>query len=110
MELIRKGKVKEVYDFDQDRLLFIFTNQISVFDKIIPSLIPRKGESLARTSAFWFNRASKLGIKNHFISLENGINMFVKNLRFPVEEYLKMKKLLNTVRICFKILCCRNTF
>jgi Phosphoribosylaminoimidazolesuccinocarboxamide (SAICAR) synthase len=68
MELIRKGKVKEVYDFDQDRLLFIFTNQISVFDKIIPSLIPKKGESLARTSAFWFNRASKLGIKNHFIS------------------------------------------
>jgi phosphoribosylaminoimidazole-succinocarboxamide synthase (EC 6.3.2.6) len=92
MELIRKGKVKEVYDFDQDRLLFIFTNQISVFDKIIPSLIPKKGESLARTSAFWFNRASKLGIKNHFISLENGINMFVKKFKIPSGRISKNEK------------------
>jgi len=80
VKLVRKGKVKEVYDLG-DRLLFIFTDQISVFDKIIPSLIPGKGESLARTSAFWFKRAGELGIKNHFLSLKNGREMEVKKFR-----------------------------
>ena len=39
MELIRTGKVKEVYD-EGDVLLFKFTDKISVFDKIIPNKIP----------------------------------------------------------------------
>ncbi|EQD33506.1 SAICAR synthetase [mine drainage metagenome] len=43
MNLIRTGKVKEVYD-DGDTLLFNFTNKISVFDKIIPNEVPDKGE------------------------------------------------------------------
>ncbi|MDI9378265.1 MAG: phosphoribosylaminoimidazolesuccinocarboxamide synthase, partial [Candidatus Thermoplasmatota archaeon] len=43
MELIRTGKVKEVYAVDQKTLEFVFTDNISVFDKIIPSSIPHKG-------------------------------------------------------------------
>jgi phosphoribosylaminoimidazole-succinocarboxamide synthase len=77
MKLLRKGKVKEVYDLGEN-LLFIFTDQISVFDKIIPSMIPDKGASLARTSSFWFSIAYKMGLKNHFISLENGNRMIVR--------------------------------
>ena len=50
MEHIRTGKVKEVYAVDENTLEFVFTDNISVFDKIIPSQIPRKGESLCRTS------------------------------------------------------------
>ncbi len=69
MELIRKGKVKEVYSLDGE-LLFIFTDNISVFDKIIPSSIPKKGESLCRTSAFWLQRIQREGIRNHYISCE----------------------------------------
>ncbi len=83
MELLRKGKVKEVYDLDGEKLLFVFTDQISVFDKIIPSLVPKKGESLARTSTYWFSVANKIGIKNHFISLENGNRMYVKKFNIP---------------------------
>ncbi|MGC8656000.1 MAG: phosphoribosylaminoimidazolesuccinocarboxamide synthase [Thermoplasmata archaeon] len=77
MKLLRKGKVKEVYDMGEN-LLFIFTDQISVFDKIIPSIIPDKGASLARTSSFWFNIAEKMGLKNHFLSLESGNRMIVR--------------------------------
>ena len=66
MELLRKGKVKEVYALSDEELLFKFTDNISVFDKIIPSQIPRKGESLCKSSAFWFKRITNRGIKNHF--------------------------------------------
>ncbi len=98
MELIRTGKVKEVYD-EGDYLLFKFTDKISVFDKIIPTLISGKGESLCRTSAFWFNKVSEMGLETHFVSmpamnqmrvrkfriLENGADRFDINFLIPLE-------------------------
>ena len=65
-KLLMKGKVKEAYDLG-DRLEFRFTDNISVFDKIIPSQIPFKGETLSREGMYWFRRAEKMGIKTHFI-------------------------------------------
>lgn len=81
MKLLRKGKVKEVYEVSDEELEFLFTDQISVFDKVIPTLIPHKGETLCRTSAFWFQRASKLGVRNHFLGLQGGNRMRVKRVR-----------------------------
>ncbi len=69
MKLIRQGKVKDVYEVDSHTLEFVFTDKISVFDKIIPSLIPHKGETLCRTSAFWFQVVRSCGIKSHFREL-----------------------------------------
>jgi phosphoribosylaminoimidazole-succinocarboxamide synthase len=66
LKLLRTGKVKKVYEVDEDTLEFEFTNQISVFDKIIPSDIPFKGETLCRSSAFWFQVLKKDGIRTHF--------------------------------------------
>ncbi len=66
MKMIRQGKVKDVYEVDSRTLEFVFSDKISVFDKIIPSLIPHKGETLCRTSAFWFQVARSCGIKTHF--------------------------------------------
>lgn len=83
MKLLRKGKVKEVYDMGET-LLFVFTDQISVFDKVIPSLVPDKGESLARTSAYWFERASNLQIPNHLLEFRNRKEMIVK--KFEIIE------------------------
>jgi phosphoribosylaminoimidazole-succinocarboxamide synthase len=83
VKLLRKGKVKEVYDIGEN-LLFVFTDQISVFDKIIPSLVPDKGESLARTSAYWFEQASKLQIPNHLLEFRNKKEMIVK--KFEIIE------------------------
>ncbi|MCX8173887.1 MAG: phosphoribosylaminoimidazolesuccinocarboxamide synthase [Thermoplasmata archaeon] len=80
-EVIRKGKVKDVYALDNQRLLFAFTDQISVFDKIIPTLIPEKGETLCRTSVHWFREAAKHGIKSHFIELRNNREFVGKRLR-----------------------------
>jgi len=70
MKLIRKGKVKNVYDLG-NRLLFEFTDNISVFDKIIPSKIPSKGRILCNTAAFWFGKLYESNIKNHFFKCED---------------------------------------
>ncbi len=73
MKFLRKGKVKEAYEVSGDELEFVFTDQISVFDKIIPNLIPNKGETLCRTSAHWFGVVRDLGIRTHFLR-QNGPN------------------------------------
>ncbi|MCQ5375083.1 MAG: phosphoribosylaminoimidazolesuccinocarboxamide synthase [Methanomassiliicoccales archaeon] len=66
MKLLRVGKVKQVYEVDENTLEFVFTDNISVFDKIIPTQIPYKGETLCRTAVFWFQVLKKNGIRTHF--------------------------------------------
>lgn len=65
-KLLMRGKVKEAYDLG-DELEFQFTDNISVFDKVIPTQIPHKGETLCREGVFWFDRAKKMGINTHFL-------------------------------------------
>ncbi|MEZ6043534.1 MAG: phosphoribosylaminoimidazolesuccinocarboxamide synthase [Planctomycetaceae bacterium] len=61
---VRRGKVRDVYDFG-DQLLFVATDRISAFDYILPNGIPRKGEVLTRISRFWFDL---LNVPNHYVS------------------------------------------
>ena len=81
MKFLRKGKVKEVYEVSADELEFVFTDQISVFDKIIPSLIPHKGETLCRTSAHWFHVVKDLGLRTHFLRVSGPNKMRVKRVQ-----------------------------
>ena len=78
---VRRGKVKEVYEVSPTELEFRFTNDISVFDKHIPSEIPFKGESLCRTSAHWFARCERLGIPHHFLGLHGPTAMRVRRVK-----------------------------
>ena len=89
MELINKGKVKDVYALNDKELVFKFSDRISVFDQIIPSAIPRKGESLARASTFWFKKLAKAGIKSDFIELTKPDEMKVKRVQV-IHDYKKM--------------------
>jgi len=80
-KLIRKGKVKEVFEVGKDRLSFFFTDNISLFDKIVPNDIPRKGETLCKTSKYWFDRVEEeLGIKTHFIEMVEDNRIIVKKV------------------------------
>ena len=81
MRFLRKGKVKEVYEVSEAELEFVFTDQISVFDKVIPTLVPHKGETLCRTSAHWFRVVDDLGIRTHFLRLEGGNRMRVRRVQ-----------------------------
>ncbi|HVL48375.1 MAG TPA: phosphoribosylaminoimidazolesuccinocarboxamide synthase [Candidatus Thermoplasmatota archaeon] len=104
MELIRKGKVKEVYAHGPDELLFRFTDQISVFDKIIPTLVPKKGETLNRTSAFWFKEVEKLGLRTHFKSLRGPNEAIVKRVRV-IPDYDVIAKTKGDFLIPLEVIC-----
>ncbi len=78
---VRRGKVKEVYEVSPSELEFRFTNDISVFDKHIPSEIPYKGETLARTAAHWFGRCDRLGVRHHFLRLSGPTSMRVRRVQ-----------------------------
>jgi len=86
MRFLRKGKVKEVYEVSEDELEFVFTDQISVFDKVIPTLIPHKGETLCRTSAHWFKLVQGLGVRTHFLRVIDGNRMRVRRVQV-IPEY-----------------------
>ena len=78
---LRRGKVKEVYEVSPTELEFRFTNDISVFDKHIPSEIPHKGETLALTAAHWFEMCGRLKLPNHFLRLSGPTSMRVRRVQ-----------------------------
>lgn len=86
MKHIKSGKVKDVYEVNDGELEFLFSDRISVFDKIIPTNIPYKGETLARTSAYWFGIAKQIGIYTHYIKLSAPNRMRVKKVRI-INDY-----------------------
>jgi phosphoribosylaminoimidazole-succinocarboxamide synthase len=69
LTLVRRGKVRDVYAVDDERLLVVATDRISAFDCILPTLIERKGEVLTQLSRFWFDRLSHV-TPNHLITTE----------------------------------------
>ena len=60
LELINRGKVRDIYAVDDEHLLIVTTDRLSAFDVILPQPIPGKGEVLTRVSNFWFNRTEAL--------------------------------------------------
>ena len=91
MRLIKSGKVKDVYAIDDNQLEFVFSDRISVFDKIIPSQIPYKGETLARTSAYWFEIVKEMGVPSHYIRLTAPNKMRVKRVNV-ISDYAKLSR------------------
>ncbi len=87
---LRRGSVKEVYDLGRE-LEFKFTDRISVFDKVIPSLIPNKGETLCREGVYWFQRAEKMGISTHFEKFLPPNRVFVRKVDVISPENITSK-------------------
>ena len=54
LPLVRRGKVREVYRVDDDRLLLVASDRISAFDVVLDQPVPDKGAVLTQVSAFWF--------------------------------------------------------
>ncbi|MXZ80868.1 MAG: phosphoribosylaminoimidazolesuccinocarboxamide synthase [Gammaproteobacteria bacterium] len=70
LELLNRGKVRDIYAVGNDHLLIVTTDRISAFDVILPQPIPGKGEVLTRIANFWFDRTSHL-LPNHL----SGMNL-----------------------------------
>ena len=69
LALVRRGKVRDVYEVDDERLLIVATDRISAFDCILPTPISRKGEVLTALSSFWFERLAHL-VPHHLITTD----------------------------------------
>jgi phosphoribosylaminoimidazole-succinocarboxamide synthase len=64
---IARGKVRDVYEVDADRLLLVATDRVSAYDVVMAEPIPMKGAVLTQTSAWWFRQLGTL-VKHHMIS------------------------------------------
>jgi phosphoribosylaminoimidazole-succinocarboxamide synthase len=65
---VGSGKVRELYELDDNRLLLVASDRISTFDVVLPTKIPDKGRVLTGLSAFWFARTRDL-VPNHLLGL-----------------------------------------
>jgi len=83
MRLVRKGKVKDIYELDDGNILFHFSDRVSAFDVKMATPIPRKGEALCRFGEFWFDT---LETPHHMLKVVEKDKMVVKKLKMiPME-------------------------
>lgn len=85
LPLIASGKVRELYDLGDDRLLLVATDRISTYDAIHPTPIPGKGAVLTGLSVFWFGLTEGV-VPNHFISDRDGVPDEVKGRAIVVKK------------------------
>ena len=91
LELLAKGKVREIYDLGDD-LLMVASDRISTYDVVHPTEIPDKGNVLTGLSVLWFDLTRQI-VPNHLVSATDGVPeelrgraLRVKRLRMlPVE-------------------------
>lgn len=67
LKLFARGKVRDTYELDGDRLLMVATDRISAFDHVLPNGIPDRGKVLTQLSIFWFSQTDTFQA-NHLIS------------------------------------------
>lgn len=104
LKFLAKGKVRDIYTIDDDKLLFVTTDRISAYDVIMKNGIPGKGKILTALSEFWFNKLSSI-CKHHLLTTNlhempkpvqqystqlSGRSMLVKKLKIlPIEAIVR---------------------
>ncbi|HEY5624088.1 MAG TPA: phosphoribosylaminoimidazolesuccinocarboxamide synthase [Gammaproteobacteria bacterium] len=103
LELVARGKVRDIYRVDADHLLIVASDRISAFDVILPDPIPGKGIALTKISNFWFGKLGHV-IPNHLTGIDpvsvlsdprdhqvvEGRSVVVKSLKpLPIESVIR---------------------
>jgi phosphoribosylaminoimidazole-succinocarboxamide synthase len=94
LELIHRGKVRDVHALPGNRLLIVATDRLSAFDVVLPDPIPGKGEMLTQISNFWFDKTAHI-VPNHLLHtplnevLPQGADLALYNKRAVVTKRLK---------------------
>src|ERR1700689_1269530 len=78
LRLLASGKVRDVYQLDNERLLFVATDRISAFDYVLATGIPHKGRVLSQISLFWFDFLSDV-VPNHVVTAD--VEQYPKELQ-----------------------------
>ena len=94
LDLIHRGKVRDVYALSAQELLIVATDRLSAFDVVLPDPIPGKGEMLCQMSNFWFARtaylqANHLTEKSVAAALPAGVDAHLYTQRSVVTKRLK---------------------
>jgi len=79
LTLLTRGKVRDIYDVDDENMLIITTDRLSAFDVVLPDPVPNKGVVLTQVSNFWFEKLSHI-VPNHFSKLT------LKDLKLTKDE------------------------
>ena len=83
MKFLTSGKVKDVYELEDGKLLFKFSNRVSAYDVKFKDEIPKKGEVLCKFAEYWFK---KLDVPNHFVERKSDTEIIVKKMdMLPIE-------------------------
>ena len=83
MKFLTSGKVKDIYEIDNENLLFKFSNRVSAYDVKFNDEIPKKGNVLCKFAEFWFD---KLETRNHFVERKSDTEIIVRKMRMiPIE-------------------------
>ena len=83
MKFLTSGKVKDVYELENNKLLFKFSNRVSAYDVKFKDEIPKKGEVLCKFAEYWFK---KLDVPNHFVERKSDTEIIVKKMNMlPIE-------------------------
>ena len=94
LDLLHRGKVRDVFDLGDGRLLMVATDRLSAFDVVLPDPIPGKGEMLCQISNFWFDKTGHI-IANHLTHddvasvLPAGVDAALYDKRAVVTKKLK---------------------
>jgi phosphoribosylaminoimidazole-succinocarboxamide synthase len=83
---VASGKVREIYELDEERLLLVASDRISTFDVVLPTEIPDKGRVLTGLSGFWFAQTREI-VPNHLLALrDDGCSTEARKLEMlPIE-------------------------
>ena len=76
LNLLARGKVRDIYDIDDNYLMIVATDRLSAYDVVMPNPVPGKGIILTQLSNFWFRMMEDI-IPNHLTNLK--IDSFVEN-------------------------------
>jgi len=102
LELLHRGKVRDVYAIDESHLLFVASDRLSAFDVVLPDPIPDKGRVLTDVSLFWFDYLAG-EVRNHLadvpleqvldareLAMVSGQALVVRRLRpLPIEAIVR---------------------
>jgi phosphoribosylaminoimidazole-succinocarboxamide synthase len=80
LPLLRRGKVREVYEVDAERLLLVASDRVSAFDVVMAEAVPHKGAVLTQISAFWFGHLGHIVPHHCLASSADGILEAVPSL------------------------------
>jgi len=83
LNLLASGKVRDVYEVGNDRLLFVATDRISAFDYVLATGIPHKGRVLTQLSLFWFDFL-KDTVPNHLVTAD--VNQYPADIRKHADQ------------------------